>query len=85
MPQSMGQKELDRTEWLNWAELFEEILDLELIFGRFVKECYSNLIAVKWMFTVHGRRLCKLDLWKQSEQLELESTGSYVAKGFLPK
>ena len=37
------------------------------------------------MFTVHGRRLCKLDLWKQSEQLELESTGSYVAEGFLPK
>ena len=37
------------------------------------------------MFTVHGRRLCELDLWKQSEQLELESTGSYVAVGQIDK
>ena len=65
--------------------MFEEILDLKLVFGKFLKECYSNLIAVKWMLPVHGRRLCELDLWKQFEQLELESTGSYVAEGFLSK
>lgn len=37
------------------------------------------------MFSHHGRKLREQNLWKQSEQLELESTGPYVAEEFLLK
>lgn len=43
------------------------------------------MFAIKWIFTDHGRRLCEQDLWKQSEQLDLESTRPCVAEEFLPK